>query len=236
MLIKNMNTGNKVKYPTKNTNSQDQMKKLIKPLAKMVAYCAMILKILSLKMTLNNAQLTQLLTQLVKYTTFINSNVVNMLLQDGTVLSSALKTVISTSIPMLTLTYIEHIYLHHRVAIKAGNVPQLFARYKQISGKLEGTISSISLLGVGGPTFKMMNQVILPQFGKGRQIDELQKQVVSIMESSMAFLTIAIAYQGKELLSAAKADQAVDKMTKIVNDYLRRMPHSIKDILKINSV
>jgi hypothetical protein len=235
MLITNVNTGNQINY------SLHDVSKLIKPLGKIIAYCVMIFQLLSVKTHLSPRQLSKLLEQLIKFSTYINTSAVNILLKDGTLLSSGVKAFISQATATVTLTYVAHVSREKRLKVRRGNIPRLAYNLTSNNSELKklmksaGTISTI--MGVGGKSaFEIMNQVIMPQFGGGKRLDQIQKQVVSILFHAMHLMTVAIVQSIKEGVNAAKADKAIKLMVKTVNDQLQNVPRTLTEILRINPI
>ena len=210
---------------TNENNKHNSSKIVLKLILKLIGRVALIYQIIQSKMKLNINQIQNIYFYLIDVSRFVNTKCIDILLGNGNLASSAVKTVIATTIPLITVSYLEHIVTKEKLSVSKQNIKNII-----LGSKKTETLTKTLHIGAAGLLGKSMysafNQILMQSLGYDRQMDKLLYFTKEIMNN----LTLALFLN--ELSDAKKLSAlAINKVKNIIIDQI----YSVK-VIRINSV
>lgn len=198
---------------SKKTKQKNKMKTMLIILLRLCS----IRGFLQVQKTINLEMMNKLLFMFINISTFINKHLIDIVFLPNMISSNLLKTTISTTIPLLSLAYIEHIAISQKLSVSKKDVLSMMSS----SGK-SALLSSAMKVGMAGATgedgYYLLNQVVLPSIGQGRHLNVLRNQCDLLINTTITGLFLQVVDDSMKVVEPIKQLKFLEKAySKLLN-------------------
>jgi hypothetical protein len=206
-------------YLNGSLTSKEKIKRLVKILLRLGA----IHEFLHLQKTISLDMMNQMLFFFMNVMTVVNSFTFDAYYSELPILARGM---ISAAIPLLSLGYIEHIALSVKMTMTK----------KEMLAMLKKSLRHSLTITVAGhvpmQSHIFINQVVLPMYGRGRQLTALREQCEYLIQTLLTSLCLAVVEDSYKIVEPEKQ---MCKMYKIVDPekQIRKIMNGMSKILDV---
>ena len=176
------------------TNNNGQTHQYTSKRKRIIQSTLMLLKILTklhiiynlvrTKMDLSLNQINALYYQLISISVILNKFCIQKLLGNGNLASSAMQTTIASTVPVITMSYLEHVVSKQKLSVSKANIKNMIlgaGKTSMIASSLHTSIAGV----VHKDAYSVLNQALLPLFGHGQHLDKLENYVKILINTAI---------------------------------------------------